>query len=469
MKKGFIIGGTVVVAALLIAPKYIATQVEKSLHQQIEQINQLPGYQAEITELQQHWFSSQAMLTLEMDLHDMGAAEADSTLTIPPITIDVTVDHGPLILSPMGTVGIAGWHASITGEALKTHLSWPQQTPFYQIEGVTSLTGNTTFEDKLSAFKGLPDSALASLDFSGYIGSGELSSDAFTYHGEAGSLTLEDEHLKLDSQRLSVTMEAETDLAGMLRGDFYDSDILLTLGRLHVQPPQSDQSIELNELKVRAQTHNNPQQQTGAMTLDYRLDELKTPEFDASELQLVLEAREISLDFLRAYQEFARNLPGQNADEINQLTQAFLFDNLLALLKTEPEVNITTLKGTIPGGKMSGQLNSKLVGIERLPDNIADRTFWLQHALADAELSIDKDAAEWLAARQMLSQLKARVPAEQWDQVKMQELATQQAPVMLDNFTQQGILKATNEGYETRFSIKEGEAQLNGTVIPLPQ
>lgn len=469
MNKGLLIGAAVVVAALAITPKYIGSEVEKTLQYHAAQISELPGYQLEIATLEQSWFNTQATLTLTMDLPGLEATEAQYDLESPQFEINLDVNHGPLLFSGLGVVGLTDWTATIAAQELREHLVWPAETPFYRIQGVTGLSGNSSFQDMVSAFEGKQPQPHSSLTFSGYTGSGEMSGNDIRYYGTTDSLTLQSEALNINSQKLAINLQAKTSFATMLQGEFYDSDTLVSLEKLDIMKNHSAQPITLDGLKFRAQSMVNKENDTGDIALDYRLANLSMPAFNARDLQLAMDISQISLEFLKAYQDFVRDMAATDPEQLQQATQAFMLDNLLMVLTSEPELNITSLKGTLPQGDFNGYLNSKLVNIDSLPENIADKGFWIKHTLADAKMQMDKDVAEWLAARQMLSQLKTSVPAEQWDQAQMEQLAEQQAPVMLENLAQQGMLSKTEDGYQAVFSLKDGEANLNGTAIPLPQ
>ncbi|GGD58226.1 YdgA family protein [Lacimicrobium alkaliphilum] len=468
MKKGLLAGAIVVVATLAISPKYIGTEVEKSLQHNVSQINQMPGYELEITELEQSWFNTRSVIKVKMDFPGMEQTQAQHSAVAPEFEVNLNVNHGPLLLSNLGVVGVADWTATIDGQKLREHLTWPEELPFYRIQGVTGLTGNSSYQDSFSAFTGNQNEQLSSLNFSGYTGSGEITGGEIRYHGLADSLSLQSKELNLDSKELAITLQAEANFAIMLRGEFYNSDALLSLEKLNITQNASDQLIGLNGLKFRAKSHVNDQDKTGDLLLDYRLAGLNMPEFNASDLQLAMQVSQVDTDFLKKYQNFVRTLNATDAEEVNQATQKFMLDNLLMLLKPEPELNITSLKGTLPQGDFNGHLNSKLVNIDSLPENIADTGFWIQHTLADAQLQIDEEVAEFLAARQMLSQLETTVPPQQWDDTKMQQLAQKQAPLILENLAKQGLLKKTEGGYQAIFSLKDGEAILNGRPVPLP-
>jgi len=51
---------------------------------------------------------------------------------------------------------------------------------------------------------------------------------------------------------------------------------------------------------------------------------------------------------------------------------------------------------------------------------------------------------------------------------ELQAAVEQQTPMMLSTFAQQGLIKETEKGYETKLTLKDGEASVNGTPIPLP-
>lgn len=472
MNKGIILGGVVVVAALAISPQYIGTEVKQTIEHNTDEISKLPGYQLTISELEQNWFTTRATLTLNLDLGAMEVAQTkdqQSELVVPEITINLDINHGPLLLSQLGVVGVADWTATVEGQELREYLTWPADTPFYRIQGVTGLTGNSSYQDMFSAFTGKQNEHLSTLSFSGYVGSGEINSDEIRYHGRADSLILQSDEMNIDSQQLEISIEAQTDIASMLRGEFYNSDTLLSLNQLQFTNLQLAQEIVLDKFRLRAQSQLDSDNNTGDVSVNYYLANLTVPDFSARDLQLTAQAKQISLTFLKAYQQFTREFATMEPEQLAQEGQEFFLANLLTLLVPEPELNITSLKGTLPEGSFNGHLNSKLVNIDTLPDDIADMGFWIRHTLADAQLKMDNAVAERLAAEVMLNQLKSSVPPQQWDQAQMEQLASQQAPMMLENLTGQGLLSQTEDGYEAVFNLKDNQATLNGTAIPLPR
>jgi uncharacterized protein YdgA (DUF945 family) len=68
----------------------------------------------------------------------------------------------------------------------------------------------------------------------------------------------------------------------------------------------------------------------------------------------------------------------------------------------------------------------------------------------------------------MMGQLLATPRAQNMTEEELQAAVEQQTPMMLSTFAQQGLIKETEAGYETKLELKEGKATVNGTPIPLP-
>ena len=76
--------------------------------------------------------------------------------------------------------------------------------------------------------------------------------------------------------------------------------------------------------------------------------------------------------------------------------------------------------------------------------------------------------AQSMASGYMMGQLMATPQAQNMTAEELQAAVEQQTPMMLSTFAQQGLIKETEKGYETKLTLKDGEASVNGTPIPLP-
>ena len=103
-----------------------------------------------------------------------------------------------------------------------------------------------------------------------------------------------------------------------------------------------------------------------------------------------------------------------------------------------------------------------------LPDAIESPAFWLQHIMANGQINADQSAALWLAADTIKTQIKADPSAAQMTEDEINAIAQQQATPMLQGMQQQGLFTETTTGYQMVFSLKDGQALLNGNPMPLP-
>ena len=87
----------------------------------------------------------------------------------------------------------------------------------------------------------------------------------------------------------------------------------------------------------------------------------------------------------------------------------------------------------------------------------------------DANLSIDKPLATWLAEKQILMQLKNQLPPTRQDPEKMQQLAEQQAPLIISALIQQGFITEQDDAYVSKFTLQDGKFVLNGNELPIMQ
>ena len=51
---------------------------------------------------------------------------------------------------------------------------------------------------------------------------------------------------------------------------------------------------------------------------------------------------------------------------------------------------------------------------------------------------------------------------------ELEAAVEQQTPMILSTFAQQGLIKETETGYETKLELKDGKASVNGTAITFP-
>lgn len=468
LKKGIIGGAALVVATVLLAPKFIGSYAESLVDAQITALNQQPAYTASITSYEAGWFHSQAQLEIKVDL-----SEIDPEAPAQPIItqLNLSLQHGPILTQHAPGVGLVGFQIDAGGDSLRESITWSDDRDLYVNNGVLGLLGGVSYVDEVSPFS--YNSTDISYDFSGYRGAGSSAGGIFTYVGGTESFTGKVGAIDIQAADLKLKFEAQANLATMFSGNMYPSETVLTLAKVSVtsnEMPTEPQSVfGLEQLEMVAVGSLNERKDLAAISARYGVAKLNVNDFAVSDVRFDMALANLDVAFLNNLTHMlqSQNAPTQAAQA--ELMQTYMKDNLLALVAAEPTFAITELSAVLPDGAFSIAARAQAVGVDALPEPLENPEFWLQHTAAAAEASIDKPLLLWVLKQQMLSALREQVPADQWDDTQMNQMAEQQAPMMVEMYQQQGLLVETDERYVLDFSLADGKAMLNGTEIPLGQ
>lgn len=467
MKKT-LIAVAVIVATATIAPKVVSTKVEESLTNIVSQINNMPGYKAEIKDHQYGWFNSSAQIMIGIDLNAMSDAVKDDLEGKFSVPIDFSASHGPILTGDHAGLGWVNWTASYSGEDTRKIFKWDDSEPLYRVTSNMGLLGSTSIADRAVPFTAPDDVQTHTLNFSGYEGKGTYSAGVYSYSGEMGKFEVDTEGLDFSSEGLSVEMELKGNMLDAIAGELFDTTAKIMLNKLNFEAKQEDLAFNLQGIKVGTVQTVDKAKGLANIVVDYNVAEVDSMGFVSTDLAMVAEVKNLSVDFLKAYQKFVNSIGQLPPEDIQMKSMEFATQNLLTLLAPSPEFNITDLHGTIPQGKFNATAFSKVVGIDTLPANIMDPGFWLGHLAASAEVKADKAVVELIASLQLRDQLLLNPDVAAMSPEEIDQIVAQQTPAMLSNFQQQGLLIETEEGYQTNFTLKDGAATINDTPIPLP-
>ena len=118
MKKTLAVLVFILVAACLIAPKFIAPRHQEKVVELIDNINKTPGYSAKIISTDSAWFGSENKV-----LFTLNTAQMDPSLQEQNIDIELVLDthYGPLLFSNQGLFGLYTTTIKIDGNEQKKH------------------------------------------------------------------------------------------------------------------------------------------------------------------------------------------------------------------------------------------------------------------------------------------------------------------------------------------------------------
>ena len=473
MNKPLLAGAGVTLVALGVAPYFIGTSVHENVNAAVNEINQQAVYSAEVLSYDKGWFSTTAEIKLAFDFQALVNAQNVDPADIPmeenpSLTATLVAHHGPVYFGEGLGLGRVHYTVSIDGDELREYVQWDGQQPIYRNEGVVGLFGGLSYADVIPALSATAEEEGFTLLFSGYAGEAEPDGDQTLYTSSGESLSISADEFSLEMKNLSMDMSYDGDMVAAFKGDLFESQGKARIESIEISNIEPGAAVKIENLAFATDVKINEDNNTANIYVEYAVDKAVGPELDATDMVLGVAINNLDIDFIKAYQEFSNNSLLVPSEEVPAKMMEFIEANLLTQLKAEPEINITKLKATLPEGSFNAYANTKLVGIDALPGTLEDAAYWVTHLLADAQITADKALAQSMASGYMMGQLMATPHAQNITAEEIQAAVEQQTPMMLSTFAQQGLIKETEKGYETKLELKDGKASVNGTPIPLP-
>lgn len=474
MKKTLLIGAGIIVLVAVIAPKIVATSFNQKLDSVVEVINQNPAYSASIKDRTSAWFSSTATINIAFDssVFDNAIAQEDPAEMqdmFADINVDVLIDaqHGPILTQNGLAIGWLTWIAKVDGNSLRDTLEFDAKTPFYQITNHTNLFGLSSFTDKIPSFQMIDDEIFTEVIFSGWNGSGSYSDSEVSYQGLIENISANSAFGTFELNQWSLDSTIQDNLMNAMNGNFYDSTMSMNIQNITFKEVDDQTKQVMTELKMDAVTDFDQTTSLLDTQINFSLKDLTTADFNLAEMTVNTEINNLKEQFFKAYQTLISEL-GKEPEKMQENLNTFMQTELLGQLQAEPEFNISSFAAKINQGNITGSLNTKIQQVIELPDPIESPVFWLQHLMANGQINADKSAALWLATDSIKSQILADPSSAQMTEQEITAIAEQQALPMLQGMQQQGLFTETATGYQMVFSLKDGEAMLNGNPMPLP-
>lgn len=469
MKKVLILAFVLVLAAALIGPKIVGSQFATGIENTVQAINKNPSYSASISSMESTWFSTKAVVNVALTMPDMSDVTGQAPLDF-SVNVDVMGKHGPFIFSDGFAIA---WLRSVVqtqSPELPANLLLPNNDPFYQFKGLTGLFGSTTYRDSIAAIEYTDPKTNGVVSFTGLKGKGELNSDSIDYVGAADGLqmTVEDT-LSLDIQNIVLDVNAAESITNLMTQGLYDSSSSLSIDLISFNDMTENTEVRIVDTKMNATSDYDKSNDLGGVSINTNIASVDAPDMNLTDLNTLIEVKNLQAKFILAYQEFSNKLM-ENAANPSQLEadmNAFVDTYLLEQLQAKPEYNFTNISGKVNGSEFKGNIMSTVTDIQELPESIDDKAFWMQHVLVTSELTMAEDAAQFFASLMISQQLSANPNFIALSEEEQEQIMTQQIEGTLQGLTQQGMLIKEDEVYKLNFSLEKGIALLNGNQIPL--
>jgi uncharacterized protein YdgA (DUF945 family) len=458
------------VAGIAIAPKIIGLSVIETLNARVAQLNEIPAYKASVKEVNSGWFSSSAVIDLSLNFPEM-SEEQQKAFTF---ELNFSAQHGPILLGEQKGIGREAWQISYAGDSLRKQLDFNADQAFYSFNAKTNLLGATIISDHILPFKvqTTENGEQLNISFSGYQGNGDIKRNKVSYVANVDNISAEGSGKLATIENIHFDSQLDASADQIFSGDLYDSLIKLSIANMNFDDSQ-DESFKSNlkNIVIGGESKTDNANKLIHILTSYSLESYNVMGSEGQDLRLNIDMNNLSSDFIKAYQTQVQEVmqnPQSDPNVVQQQLLDFVNNNLLDLLIASPELNVAQLSGTIGEGKFNAQLFTKLVNITKLPDNMLDNGFWISHIQASTNIEMDQNIAEMVAIQVVKSQLKGNPQLADATPEQLDEIAMQQAPMILQNLEQQGLLEATTTGYRLVAELKDSQASLNGNPIPLP-
>lgn len=460
----------VVIAIILLLPKYIGSQVTTSVTNLATSIDKMAVYSAQVIEIDEGWFSSTAIIKVGINFDEISSGELESMPTgKAQFLVDFKATHGPVIISDGFAVALVKWQATYSGNELKPLMQWDHSQAFYQISGIQQLWNVSQFEDQIQPFTIDNEAQNIQADFAGYLGNGTFSSSHFDYSATVGKTTIENDENAALISGVELQMSIDGNYWEALEGKLFDTDMVVKIGQFQLNDLFSQlEVISLQSSNIEMMARVDEKNATAKIDQRVNVNSASFSGYQIQDLKLDFAINQLSLVFLEKYQKMANQLAGQDPIMMQQEMLKFAQDNLLELLTKDPEVDFKNLSAILPEGKFDINAKAQTVAITKLPENLQDPEFWLSHLMAEANLQSDKAVAEMFATNYMRSQLMVNPQTAEMTPEQISQIAAEQAPAMLDAMMEQGFIVEENGLYKSTVTLKDKQAVLNGKPIPLP-
>ena len=465
MKKALFTVAALAAATTLVAPKFIGDKVKDRFQDLVYSINQLPYYQAQLIKTQSSWFGHKGTLQLTLDMAAMLADGAPANYAPLVLDIDYTTQHGPIVSSGLA---LAQFQLSIRGDSIRDILVWPNETPFYRVDGKLDLTGALSYEDHIPALTFQDGQDTMMID--PYSGKAWQADDEIRYQAQLPLIRFDSENARGEVNQIRIDASMPHNLFEHLQHmGWYDSDVRMAVDNISFNQADAE-SVLLKALSLNMLSRVDPDTRLADMNVSYKLQHLAVGEFEGNNMELSLEMNNLDE---AAFVEINKLMADQSASTQTDAYLATFNQNLkkhlLTLFQQQPEFNISALKGSFPQGTVDAKLKSKLVDVTKIPEDLEDPAFWMTHIQADSQIQIAKELARLVGQNQMRNQFSQNPNFLAMDPAQQEQVLNQQVTNFFTMLETQGMLKSEGNDYLVDAKFAHGKGTINGQPMPFGQ
>lgn len=448
MKK-LLISLILITIIFVAGPKIISNSINQSLNDFITNLNDMPGYQFKIKNLESGWFSTNAEVNVSFDpaIINDGSIDLAQELFIKQLlnaNFNISAQHGPLLTLNGFGLGLFAFTIKVDDFSMREYLKYSENQSLYSVKGKTGFLGATSFIDSMPSFT-IVD--FSDFKFDGWSGKGKASSKKLAYQGEMPSLIFTDQNQSLEVTSVTLNWDFDTSILGGINNFFVNSKAEFNVGSVrYFDSVQANENFNLKNFGVSVLSEVNKNEDLIDYAVNYSLEAMSVDTFNVNDFVLNVELKNLEKSLINLLEELALKNPLEFEQAMVDLQEQDIEVTkkfLLPILQASPEFNLSQMSGNIGSGNFSAYLKTKLTDIENLSDILEDDMAWWASKIAiDSKLTLDKPMAREIDS---MFQLGAEAMIEQ------------------------GILtKNPNGDFDLIFKLQDGLATLNNKPYPLP-
>jgi uncharacterized protein YdgA (DUF945 family) len=468
MKKVFGIVVLLLIGTALVVPYYAGVKAESELREAVARFSSYPGYNVAWTTYDRGWLSTEATLTVGLDLP--GAAGADAAEPELPLTINI--NHGPF-LPDNRTFGWYSWELDLSDDQnawLREHVVAEGEEQLYRASGYMSLLGAVHHEDELQPFKVAEAQRDAALVISGYQGKLQIDrSRQLSYSGVVKGIDLTAEDALLVIGRISLALNG--DLSRMDWDTFlYPSDFLVNVAKIQTQGGGG--LVSINNLGVEGAVEMPKGENWFTLMTSTTIGEIVTPGAEVRDATVTMAYERISLAAYEAYMDMVTHVSQSAGQGAFDHQQFFTPEVVQEFLAAGPAFALRNLSFSMPEGEFKGQLQLSLPEGFALPGQVMNPLALVQSLRLEASAELDRSLAKFLAKASSRADIEAEIAGAADDagasSAEIEAALEQQAEVVLGMLMAQGIMVEEGDRLKAAVQFLNGEFMLNGKPMPLP-
>jgi uncharacterized protein YdgA (DUF945 family) len=466
MKK-LLVPVIIILAIILIPPSITGSKAKQELDTLIELIAESPGYNASWESYNKGWFSSDAILTVSIDKILFDASQTGTY----DVSLKLDAKHGLFLFSDTQTVGLFSYTFRLLDEqteVIKQNLDYDTTNEFYLSVGSVDLTGNLVISDRLAAFSASEDGT--ELSFAGYTGNGTYSaSQELNYTGVIGKLSIDKpETVTFNMSESELSLVA--DYSQLIASNLAPSTFSFTTGEIFFTT-EEDGDMTIENLDTSGEIIIADDQKSFDMTFEASAAKGLLGDEEFQDFTANFGYNDISIGLYEAYisaLEKVNNFEDPAQIFTPELTEQFLASGM--------GFSVEKLSITLPDGKFNSSLN---ITLPAQTDLTADAVFQnpiilTQALLANAKITMDEPLVQQIATAQVEQSIQQQIESQRaiGQEVNLTDdeidaLVAQSVDPTLAALVQQRFIQKNGSVYESNFSFKNGQATVNGQVIPL--